>query len=115
LFGREYFKNTVYLNFDHNERLQRIFAPDLDIKRIIRNLEIEAGTAIDPENTLILFDEVQECPSAMTALKYFCEDAPQFHLIAAGSLLGVAQHEGTGFPAGKVDMLTLYPQSDQEF
>jgi predicted AAA+ superfamily ATPase len=114
-FGKEFFRNTGYFNFDRNPRLQRIFSHDFDIRRIIHDLSIEADTAIDPEHTLILFDEVQECPAALSSLKYFCENAPQYHLIAAGSLLGVAQHEGTGFPVGKVDMLTLYPLSFQEF
>jgi predicted AAA+ superfamily ATPase len=114
-FGREYYKSTAYLNFDHNSRVQRIFAQDLDSKRIVHDLGIEAGFTIDPEHTLIIFDEVQECPSALTALKYFCENAMQYHIIAAGSLLGVAQREGTGFPVGKVDMLTLFPLSFREF
>jgi predicted AAA+ superfamily ATPase len=114
-FGEEYYKNTAYINFDHNFRAQRIFAQDLDANRILRDLAIETGVPIDPAETLVVFDEVQECPGALTSLKYFFEDAPHYHIIGAGSLLGVAQHEGTGFPVGKVDMMTLYPLSFQEF
>jgi predicted AAA+ superfamily ATPase len=114
-FGEEHFKNTAYINFDHNFQAQRIFDRDLNVARILHNLAIETQVPIDPEETLIVFDEVQECPGALASLKYFCEEARQFHVVAAGSLLGVAQHEGTGFPVGKVDMLTLYPLSFQEF
>jgi predicted AAA+ superfamily ATPase len=114
-FGVEHFKHTAYINFDHNLQAQRIFAQDLRIERILHDLAIETRVPIDPAQTLIVFDEVQECPSALTSLKYFCEEAPHYHVVAAGSLLGVAQHEGTGFPVGKVDMLTLYPLSFQEF
>jgi predicted AAA+ superfamily ATPase len=114
-FGAEHFKHTAYINFDHNLQAQRIFAQDFRIERILHDLAIETRVPIDPAQTLIVFDEVQECPSALTSLKYFYEESPYYHIIAAGSLLGVAQHEGTGFPVGKVDMLTLYPLTFQEF
>ena len=114
-FAAEYYRNTAYINFDHNPRMRRLFDQDLDIRRILRGLEIEAGCPVEPASTLVIFDEIQECPAALTSLKYFCENAPQYHLVAAGSLLGVAQHEGSGFPAGKADMLTLYPLDFREF
>jgi predicted AAA+ superfamily ATPase len=90
-------------------------AQDLNVARILHDLAIETQVPIDPAETLIVFDEVQECPGALTSLKYFCEEAPQFHVVAAGSPLGVVQHRGTGFPVEKVDMLTLYPLTFQEF
>jgi predicted AAA+ superfamily ATPase len=114
-FGEEQYKHTAYINFDHNFQAQRIFAQDLRVERILHDLAIETRVPLDPAQTLIVFDEVQECPGALTSLKYFYEEAPEYHVIAAGSLLGVAQHEGTGFPIGKVDVLTLYPLTFQEF
>ena len=95
--------------------MEELFSGDFDIDRIIQGLKIESNVNIEPENTLIIFDEVQETPKALTALKYFYEKANQYHIIAAGSLLGVAMHEGTSFPVGKVDFLDLYPLSFYEF
>jgi predicted AAA+ superfamily ATPase len=114
-FGRKYFQKTVYISFDNNERAAKIFESDFNIERIIRELSIESDTEINADDTLIIFDEIQEYPRALTCLKYFNENAPQYHIISAGSLLGVMSLEGTGFPVGKVDMLTLYPMTFFEF
>lgn len=114
-FGRQAYGDTVYINFDSNARMAELFASDLDTKRLVLGLELYAGRKIDPENALLIFDEVQEVPRALAALKYFCEDAPQYHIVCAGSLLGIALHQGTSFPVGKVDFLKLYPLSFQEF
>lgn len=114
-FGRQEYKNTVYINFDSNARVAELFSTDLDVQRILRGIEIYAGRKIDPENTLIIFDEVQEVPKALSSLKYFCEDAPEYHIVCAGSLLGIALHDGTSFPVGKVEFLKLYPLSFKEF
>ena len=92
-----------------------MFSGNLDISRIITALQIESGVKIEADNTLIVFDEVQEVPRALTSLKYFCENAPQYHIVAAGSLLGVALHPGTSFPVGKVDFMDLYPLNFIEF
>lgn len=114
-FGKKYYEKCAYINFDDNERMESLFSGNLDIQRIIHGLSIESGINIDKENTLIIFDEVQEIPSALSSLKYFCENEPDYHIIAAGSLLGVALHQGTSFPVGKVDFLDLYPLNFKEF
>lgn len=114
-FGKNYYEKCAYINFDDNSRMEELFSGDFDIDRIIQGLKIESNVNIEPENTLIIFDEVQETPKALTALKYFYEKANQYHIIAAGSLLGVAMHEGTSFPVGKVDFLDLYPLNFYEF
>jgi len=118
-FGAKHYRQTAYVSFDNNEQVKRIFNDDFDISRIVRALSIETGMTINPDDTLIVFDEVQECPRALTSLKYFdehsMENAGKYHIIAAGSLLGVMSLEGTGFPVGKVDILTLYPMSFLEF
>ena len=114
-FGRQAYADTVYINFDSNARMAELFASDLDTKRLVLGLELYAGRKIDPEYALLIFDEVQEVPRALAALKYFCEDAPQYHIVCASSLLGIALHRGTSFPVGKVDFLKLYPLSFQEF
>ena len=114
-FGKTHYKKIAYINFDNNERMGSLFSGNLDIPRIITALQIESGVTIEAENTLIIFDEVQEVPRALTSLKYFYENAPQYHLVAAGSLLGVALHPGTSFPVGKVDFMALYPLSFIEF
>jgi predicted AAA+ superfamily ATPase len=114
-FGKTQYEKCAYVNFDNNERMQSLFAGNLDINRIITALQIETGVTIQAENTLMIFDEVQEVPRALTSLKYFCENAPQYHIVAAGSLLGVALHPGTSFPVGKVDFLDLFPLSFVEF
>lgn len=114
-FGNEAYEYTVYINFDANKQLQDLFAMDINTERIIYSLELYAGIKIDAENTLIIFDEIQEAPNALASLKYFCENAPQYHIICAGSLLGIALHNGTSFPVGKVDFLKLYPLTFKEF
>lgn len=114
-FGAEAYANTVYINFDANSRMAELFASDLNIDRIIMGLELYADQKIEPDNTLIIFDEVQEVPKALSSLKYFYENAPQYHVICAGSLLGIAMFHGNGFPVGKVDFMKLYPMSFKEF
>ncbi len=114
-FGRLAYKDTVYINFDSNSQMAELFAVNLDTNRLILGLELYAGRKIDPENTLLIFDEVQEVPKALSSLKYFYENAPEYHIVCAGSLLGIALHQGTSFPVGKVDFLKLYPLSFQEF
>jgi hypothetical protein len=114
-FGKKYFKYTAYINFDNNERMNDIFDMDYNIDRILMAINIEAGVKILPEETLIIFDEVQENPRAIAALKYFYENAPEYVIVAAGSLLGVAIHEGVSFPVGKVDTIELNPLSFKEF
>ncbi len=114
-FGKLAYKDTVYINFDSNSRMAELFAVDLNTDRLILGLELYAGRKIDPDNTLLIFDEVQEVPKALSSLKYFCENAPQYHIVCAGSLLGIALHQGTSFPVGKVNFLKLYPLSFQEF
>ena len=114
-FGRQAYEDTVYINFDSNSRMAELFAPDLDTERLIMGLELYAGRKIDPKKSLLIFDEVQEVPRALTALKYFYENAPQYNIVCAGSLLGIALHQGTSFPVGKVDFLKLYPLSFNEF
>ena len=114
-FGRLYYSDTVYINFDSNSRMAELFASDLDTKRLITGLELYVGRKIDSEHTLLIFDEVQEVPRALTSLKYFYENAPEYHIICAGSLLGIALHAGTSFPVGKVNFLKLYPLSFREF
>lgn len=113
-FAKEAFPKHVYINFEDNELFKNIFEKDFDINRIVLALQLETGVVID-ENTLILFDELQESPRGITALKYFYEKAPQYPIIAAGSLLGIAMHLNDSFPVGKVDFLQLYPLSFQEF
>lgn len=114
-FGRRHYRNTAYLRFDNNSSLRAAFEGDFDPERMLRVIQLESGESITPGETLIIFDEIQECPAALTALKYFCEEAREQHIIAAGSLLGVYDHRGTGFPVGKVDMMTLYPMTFGEF
>lgn len=114
-FGKQAYADTVYINFDSNSRMADLFSADLDIDRLIMGLELYAGRKINPENTLLIFDEVQEVPRALASLKYFYENAPQYHIVCAGSLLGIALHQGTSFPVGKVDFLKLYPLSFSEF
>lgn len=113
-FGKTQYKKTIYINFEDNDLMREHFSKDLNTDRIIEGLELE-HSKIDANNTLIILDEIQECPKALTALKYFYENNPQYHIVAAGSLLGVALHENISFPVGKVDFLDLYPLSFLEF
>ena len=114
-FGKKSYNKTVYINFDSNVQMAELFSIDLNVERIIMGLELYAGHKINPSDTLIIFDEVQEVPKALSSLKYFYENASEYHIVCAGSLLGIALHEGTSFPVGKVDFLKLYPLSFKEF
>lgn len=113
-FAQKEFKKSIYINFENNPRLNNLFERDLDIKRILFDIELETGIIPDGE-TLLLFDEIQEARHGITALKYFYEDAPQIPVIAAGSLLGIAMHNNDSFPVGKVEFIHLYPLSFNEF
>lgn len=113
-FGKEAYKKCAYVNFEDNDDLRGLFEHDFDIQRIIANLQWTTGVTID-EDTLIILDEIQEAPRGITALKYFQEKAPQYHVIAAGSLLGIVMHKNDSFPVGKVDFMHLYPLSFYEF
>lgn len=113
-FGKEAYKKCAYVNFEDNDDIRGLFEHDFDIQRIIANLQWTTGVTID-EDTLIILDEIQEAPRGITALKYFQEKAPQYHVIAAGSLLGIAMHKNDSFPVGKVDFMHLYPLSFYEF
>lgn len=114
-FGRLEYTDTVYINFDSNKRMEDLFSSDLNTERLISGLQLYTGQKIDPENTLLIFDEIQEVPRALASLKYFYENAPQYQIVCAGSLLGIALHGGTSFPVGKVSFLKLYPLSYKEF
>ena len=114
-FGKNEYAKVAYISFYNNDRMNDVFDMDFDVDRIIMNLNIESGITITPNDTLIILDEIQNAPKALESLKYFCEDANEYHVIAAGSLLGVAVHENVSFPVGKVDMLDLYPFSFREF
>lgn len=114
-FGKKYYEQVAYINFDVDMKSREIFNIDYDTERLIMDIGLVTKTKINPENTLIILDEIQECPRALTSLKYFQENAPQYDIIVAGSLLGVACHEGTGFPVGKVSFMNLYPLSFEEF
>lgn len=114
-FGRREYDNCVILNCDKDPRIRPIFQNGYDVRRIISDFEILTGEKILPEKTLLFIDEIGEAPEALAALKYFCEDAPEYHIIVAGSLLGLAIHSGTSYPVGKVDEMTLYPLSFTEF
>ena len=114
-FGRRCFKKTAYITFFKNQRMKDVFEGDYNLERILTNINIECKTEVTPEDTLIIFDEIQECPRALEALKYFCEEAPEYAVAAAGSLLGLALHKDISFPVGKVDSMNMYPLSFREF
>lgn len=114
-FGNRYYDNVAYFNFEETDSLISVFEKDYDTKRIILELELFLGKSIKPGATLIILDEIQECDRALTAMKYFCENAPEYHIVCAGSLLGIALQKQLSFPVGKVDFLTLYPMSFSEF
>ena len=113
-FASEAYEKSAYVNFEDDEMLKGMFASDFDIPRIINTIQWSTGVTID-EDTLIILDEIQEAPRGITALKYFAEKAPQYHVMAAGSLLGIAMHQNDSFPVGKVDFIHLYPLSFFEF
>jgi len=114
-FGRTEYDQTVYLNFEKNKRLKSLFTDDFDIKRAVTAMQAESGLTIDPGNTLLIFDEIQSVPEAITALKYFQEDGKEYHIVAAGSLLGMALHSDISFPVGKVEFLDMHPLTFPEF
>ena len=114
-FGKSEFKSCVYVNFEKDAWASSLFDMDYDVERILLFLQAHSEVKIEVGQTLVIFDEVQEVPKGLESLKYFCEDMPQLHVMAAGSLLGIAIHEGVSFPVGKVDILTLYPMSFSEF
>ncbi len=114
-FGRKYFDDVCYVNFESATPLKTIFDGEISVERIVDSLSVHNKKRVLPEKTLIIFDEVQEVPRALTSLKYFAEEAPEYAVCCAGSLLGVALHQGTSFPVGKVDFLALAPLSFREF
>jgi len=114
-FGRQAYEQVAYVNLESNAIARGLFAVDFDIQRIISAIQIDTGVLIKPQNTLLIIDEIQESPAAITALKYFQENAPEYHVVCAGSLLGVALNRNTSFPVGKVDFLDLYPLNFHEF
>jgi len=114
-FGRLNYAKVAYVLMADNQRMLRLFASTSDARTLISGLEAEVGFSISPKDTLIILDEIQEVPKAISALKYFCEQIPEYHIAVAGSLLGVALHEGISFPVGKVNFLTIYPMTFSEF
>ena len=114
-FGRRYYENTAYFNFDENEEYKQFFETTKDVERILQNLVMASGQQIVPEKTLIIFDEVQDCPKVINAMKYFCENAPQYHVACAGSLLGIALAKPSSFPVGKVNFMQIDPMTFSEF
>jgi uncharacterized protein len=114
-FGARHFEQTVYINFEKNSRMQLLFDGDFDFQRILIALQAESGKIITPDKTLLIFDEIQAAPRAITALKYFQEDAPEYHIVAAGSLLGVALHANISFPVGKLQFMDLHPLNSGNF
>ena len=109
------YKNFVYCNFEENKSFSKIFEEDFDVKRIVFELSLLTGVSIEKGNTLIFLDEIQESSRAITSFKHFCENGSEYHVVSAGSLLGIAIHEDTSFPVGKVEFLNLYPMSFFEF
>lgn len=114
-FGKTYYENTAYFNFDEQVELKQYFETTKDVKRILQNLALISGAPIFPGKTLIVFDEVQECSAALNALKYFCETAPEYHIVCAGSLLGIKTSRPASFPVGKVEFLSMFPMTFTEF
>lgn len=115
VFGQTYYKNIAYVNLDKDKQAVSIWDKDYDVERIILSLSALLNVNIKAEETLIILDEIQDCPNALSSLKYFCEDAPNYHVVVAGSLLGLSLHEGVSFPVGKVDMLRMFPMTFGEF
>lgn len=113
-FGNKEYESIAYINCDNNPLLKDIFY-DFDMERLIRSFSAITNVRIEKEKTLIILDEIQECPLGLTSLKYFCENAPKYPIVVAGSLLGIHVHQGTGFPVGKVDQIHMYPMSFEEF
>lgn len=114
-FAEAHFKNVVYVNCDNEPRVKNLFAEDYDIERIIKMLQLISGQKIVAGETCIILDEIQEAPRGLASLKYFQENAPQYHVVVAGSLMGIALHKGTSFPVGKVDVIEMFPMTFGEF
>mgnify|MGYP004679643465 CR=1 FL=1 len=114
-FGRQYYESTAYFNFDENEEYRQFFETTKDVERILQNLMLVSGQKIVPEKTLIIFDEVQDCPKVINSMKYFCENAPEYHIACAGSLLGIALAKPSSFPVGKVNFMQIDPMTFSEF
>ena len=114
-FGRQFFSSSIYISFYNNTKTARLFDSDFDTERIIRALEVQYHSTIRPGETLLIFDEIQMAPKVLESLKYFCEEAPQYHIVAAGSLLGVRIHNDVSFPVGKINELNLYPMNFSEY
>lgn len=114
-FGSRYYENIVYFNFDENEEYKQFFETTKDVNRILQNLMLVSGQKIVPEKTLIIFDEIQDCPKVINSMKYFCENAPQYHIACAGSLLGIALAKPSSFPVGKVNFMQIDPMTFSEF
>ena len=114
-FGKLYYKNIAYFNFDENKEYKQFFETTKNVERILQNLMLATGQKIEPENTLIIFDEVQDCPEVINSMKYFCENAPQYHVACAGSLLGITLAKPSSFPVGKVNFMQINPMNFTEF
>ena len=114
-FGKRFYEKVAYISFFNNPNMAAVFESGFSLERIISSISIEAGFTVTPGDTLIIFDEIQDAPKAFESLKFFCEDAPQYHIVVAGSLLGVAIHEGISYPVGKVDIIDLHPLSFREY
>ena len=114
-FGRQHYEHTAYINCDDNEMVKNLFEPDYNIQRILLAIGSITGVSILPGKTLIILDEIQELKRGLNALKYFCENAPEYHVAVAGSLLGITLHQGESFPVGKVNTLKIFPMSYEEF
>lgn len=114
-FGKKDYTHTIYINFENNVTVEDLFSYDLEIKSLITGLELYSDQKIDTNNTLLIFNEIQEVSQALSAIKYFYENAPEYHIICAGSLLGSVLHKGTSFPVEKVDFMNLYPLNFKEF
>lgn len=114
-FGKQHYRNVAYIRFDKDAAMRQSFEQDYDIRRLLNTIHLRTGVALIPGETLIILDEIQECAGALTSLKYFCEEAREHHIMAAGSLLGLEENIGTGFPVGKVDRVYMYPMSFTEF
>lgn len=114
-FGKRYYENVAYFNFDENEEYKQFFETTKDVDRILQNLMLASGENIAPEKTLIIFDEVQDCPKVINSMKYFCENTPQYHIACAGSLLGITLAKPSSFPVGKVNFMQIDPMTFTEF
>lgn len=114
-FGRQYYTDVAYFMCDKDNEIDRIFSSNFDVERILMQLSARRGKDIRPNETLIIFDEIQTAPKVLESLKFFCEDAPEYHIAVAGSLLGISLHQGFSFPVGKVDMIRIFPMNFEEF